>query len=108
MNNKNPSESNQLGPEIPIKTTAVPMGLPGVNRRTVDGYVLTDGTVLLESERDTQGRYYGGAGMDGMYLRTMRLFTPVKKESGEIRAFREVLTAPVKNRKPPRRGGPER
>ena len=103
-----PDKSNQLGPEIPIKTTAVPMGLPGANRRTVDGYVLTDGTVLLESERDTQGRYYGGAGMDGMYLRTPRLFTADKNESGEIRAFREVLTAPVKKRKPLRRCGPER
>lgn len=108
MNNKNPSESNQLGPEIPVKTTAVPMGLPGMNRRTVDGYVLSDGTVLLESERDGLGRYFGGAGMDGMYLRTPRLFTPVKTASGEIRAFREVLPVPVKTQKPPRRCGPER
>jgi hypothetical protein len=108
VNNKNPSESNQLGPEIPVKTTAVPMGLPGMNRRTVDGYVLADGTVLFESERDGQGRYYGGAGMDGMYLRTPRLFTLVKNESGEIRAFREMLPAPVKTRKPPRRSVPER
>lgn len=108
MNNKNPSESNQLGPEIPVKTTAVPMGLPGMNRRTVDGYVLSDGTVLLESERDGLGRYFGGAGMDGMYLRTPRLFTPVKTASGEIRAFREVLPVPVKTRKPPRCCGPER
>jgi len=103
-----PDKANQLGPEIPVKATAVPMGLPGVNRRTVGCYVMSDGTVLLENERDTQGRYYGGAGMDGMYLRTPRLFTPVKNESGEIRAFREVLPAPVKTRKPPRRGGPER
>lgn len=103
-----PDRSSQLGPEIPIKITAVPMGLPGMNRRTVDGFILATGTVLLESERDGQGRYFGGAGMDGMYLRTPRLFTPVKKESGEIRAFREVLPAPVKTRKPPGRGGSER
>jgi len=103
-----PDNSERLGPEISIKTTAVPMGLPGVNRRTVDGYVLVTGTVLLESERDGQGRYCGGAGMDGMYLRTPHLFTPVKNESGEIRAFREVLPAPVKTRKPLRRSGPER
>ena len=101
-------ELERLGPEIPIIKTAVPMGLPGVNRRTVDGYVLSGGIVLLDSERDGQGRYCGGAGMDGMYLRTPRLFTPVKKESGEIRAFREVLPAPVKTRKPPGRGGSER
>lgn len=103
-----PDRSSQLGPEIPIKITAVPMGLPGMNRRTVDGFILATGTVLLESERDGQGRYFGGAGMDGMYLRTPRLFTPVKNESGEIRAFREVLPAPVKTRKPLRRSGPER
>jgi len=108
MDNKNPSELERLGPEILVKTTAVPMGLSGVNRRTVDGYVLADGTVLLESERDKQGRYFGGAGMDGMYLRTQRLYVPVKNVSGEIRAFREVLPAPVKTRKPPRRCGPER
>ena len=107
MDKRNPSELERLGPEISIKTTAVPMGLPGVNRRTVDGFVLANGTVLLESERDVQGRYYGGAGMDGMYLRTPRLFSPVKNESGEIRAFREVLSTPVKIRKPPRRSGPE-
>ena len=108
MDKNNPSGSEPLGPEISIKTTAVPMGLPDVNRRTVDGYVLEGGVVLLESERDGQGRYYGGAGMNGMYLRTPRLFTPMKNESGEIRAFREVLPAPMKARKPPRRSGPER
>ncbi len=108
MNNRKPLAPERYGPEIPIKTTAVPMGLPGVNRRTVDGYVLESGIVLLESERDVQGRYYGGAGMDGMYLRTPRLFVPVKNESGEIRAFREVLPAPVKTHKPPGRSGSER
>ena len=108
MDKNNYSVQESLGPEIPIKTTAVPMGLPGVNRRTVNGFVLDTGTVLLESERDGQGRYYGGAGGDGMYLRTPRLFTPVKNESGEIRAFREMLPAPVKAWKSPRRGGPER
>lgn len=108
MNNRKPLAPERYGPEIPIKTTTVPMGLPGVNRRTVDGYVLSSGIVLLESERDEQGRYYGGAGMDGMYLRTPRLFSPVKNESGEIRAFREVLPAPVQTRKPTGRSGPER
>lgn len=108
MDNKYLSELERLGPEIPVKTTAVPMGLPGVNQRTVDGYVLSGGIVLLDSERDGQGRYFGGAGMDGMYLRTPRLFAPVKSESGEIRTFREVLPTPVKTRKPTGRGGPER
>jgi hypothetical protein len=100
--------SEQLGPEIPIKERKLPMGLPGVNRRMVSGFMLANGFVLLESERDPQGRYYGGAGMDGMYLRTPHIFTPVWDESGKIRAFREVLAEPVKTRQALGRGGPER
>lgn len=100
--------SEQLGPEIPIKERKLPMGLPGVNRRMVSGFMLANGFVLLESERDPQGLYYGGAGMDGMYLRTPHIFTPVRDESGEIRAFREVLPESVQSRRPLGRGGPER
>ena len=95
----------RLGPEIAIKTRELPMGLPGVNRRTVSGFVLATGFVLMDSERDSQGRYYGGVGMDGMYLRTPHIFTPVRDASGEIRAFREVLSKPYKS---PKRGEPER
>lgn len=98
----------QLGSEIPIKAKEIPMGLPGVNRRMVSGFMLANGFVLLDSERDPQGRYYGGAGMDGMYLRTPHIFTPVRDASGEIRAFREVLPEPIQTRKPPPRGEPER
>lgn len=98
----------QLGPEIPIKERELPMGLPGVNRRMVSGFMLANGFVLLESERDPQGRYYGGAGMDGMYLRTPHIFTPVRDAFEEIRAFREVLSESVRTRRSPKRGGPER
>ena len=52
--------------------------------------MLADGTVLLESERDANGCYKGGAGMDGMYLQTGRLYAPVRGDDGQIRAFREV------------------
>lgn len=90
--------AERLGPEIPVRTKAVPMGPPGVNRRTVNGFVLANGIVLLESERDSSGNYVGGAGLDGMYLRTPHRFTPVKNESGEIRAFREVRKVPVRSR----------
>ena len=100
--------SEQLGPEIPIKERELPMGLPGVNRRMVSGFMLANGLVLLESERDPQGRYYGGAGMDGMYLRTPHIFTPVRNAAGEICAFREVLPEPVRTQRSPKRGGPER
>lgn len=98
----------QLGPEIPIKKRELAMGLPGVNRRMVSGFMLANGFVLLESERDPQGRYYGGAGMDGMYLRTPHIFTPLRDASGKIRAFREVLPESVRTRRSPKRGGPER
>ena len=53
---------------VGIRQTGVPCGL--VNRRIEPGYVLANGTVLLESEKDEDGRYIGGAGMEGMYLRT--------------------------------------
>ncbi len=55
-----PSKSEQLGPEIPVKTMVVPIGLLGINRRTVDGFVLETGTVLLESERDLGGGITAG------------------------------------------------
>ena len=45
---------------IDIQQYGVPYGL--LYRRTEPGYVLADGTVLLESERDEYGRYRGGAG----------------------------------------------
>lgn len=97
--------AERLGPEIPIKARTIPMGLPGVNRRDLPGYLLADGTALMESERDSSGNYVGGAGIGGMYLRTPCRYAPVKNESGEIRAFREVLAGPVRARK---RGEPER
>ena len=74
--------------EIGIVQTGVPCGL--IQKRMEPGYMLADGTVLLESERDANGCYKGGAGMDGMYLQTGRLYAPVRGDDGQIRAFREV------------------
>ena len=74
--------------EIGIVQTGVPCGL--IQKRMEPGYMLADGTVLLESERDSNGCYKGGAGMDGMYLQTGRLYAPVRGDAGQIRAFREV------------------
>ena len=76
------------GAEICIVQTGVPCGL--IQKRTEPGYVLADGTVLLESERDANGCYKGGAGMDGMYLQTGWLYAPVRGDDGQIRAFQEV------------------
>jgi len=76
------------GPEIGIAYSGVPCGL--TEKRVEPGFLLADGTVLLESERDNFGRYRGGAGMDGMYLQTGRLYAPVRGVDGQINAFQEV------------------
>lgn len=80
----------KIGPELGIRQVGVPCGL--LQPRTEPGYVLEDGTALLEIERDAFGRYKGGAGMDGMYLQTGRLYTPLFDSDGQIRAFQEVRT----------------
>ena len=76
------------GPEIGIAQSGVPCGL--MEKRTEPGFLLADGTALLESERDDFGRYRGGAGMDGMYLQTGRLYAPVRGVDGQINSFQEV------------------
>ena len=88
MNGQNEKHGQPAMPEIGIRQADVPYGL--LYRRTEAGYVLEDGTVLLESERDEAGRYKGGAGMDGMYLATGRLYMPVPDGAGGVRAFQEV------------------
>ena len=72
-----------------ITDFSVTIGLPGVNQRKEPGYVLDNGLVLLESERDSQGNYKAGAGMDGMFLQTGRIFEPIRYPDGEILAFLE-------------------
>lgn len=62
---------------IGIKTNKVPYGWPESRRRDVPGYVLNNGLVMLESERDAEGRYKAGVGTGGMYLQTGKLFEPV-------------------------------
>ena len=61
-----------------------------VSQATKPGYVLADGTALLESERDENGFYIGGIGMDGIYLRTGALYEPVRNEKGSVTAFRKM------------------
>lgn len=84
------------GPEIGIAQSGVPCGL--IERHTEPGYLLADGTALLESERDDFGRYRGGAGMDGMYLQTGRLYAPVCGVDGQVRAFQEVKPVTARER----------
>ena len=66
---------------IAIRQIGVPCGL--IQPRMEAGYLLTDGTTLLESEKDENGFYIGGAGMDGMYLRTPQRYEPVRNDSGK-------------------------
>jgi len=80
------------GPEIGIEQTSVVCGL--LQKRIEPGYVLCDGTVLLESERGESGCYKGGAGMDGMFLRTSGLYRPVYSDDGQLRAFSPVRATP--------------
>ena len=84
------------GPEISIAQTGVPCGL--TQKRMEPGFLLADGTALLESERDSFGRYRGGAGMDGMYLQTGRLYAPVRDMDGQIKAFQEVKPVTARER----------
>lgn len=56
------------------------------DRRMVSGYILENGAVLLDGERDAAGNYFGGAGMDGMYLKTGELYRPAI-ENGKLIGF---------------------
>ena len=71
-----------------IDQVGVAVGL--TDRHTEPGYMLADGTALLESEKDDAGFYVGGAGMDGMFLRTPARYEPVRDEDGVIYAFRRM------------------
>lgn len=75
-------------PEIAICQAGVPVGL--FEKRIEPGYLLEDGAVLLESERDMEGNYLGGAGMDGVYLKTGAVYAPVLNGAGHVRAFRTL------------------
>ncbi len=76
------------GEIVEIAQVGVPIGYS--NRRMDPGYMLANGTALLESEKDEAGFYVGGAGMDGMFLRTDERYEPVRDEDGDICAFRRM------------------
>lgn len=79
----------ELARFVGIRAEGVEVGFPSENRTTQPGYVLKNGTVLLESERDPQGLYRAGAGMDGMYLRVPGLYAPLVLD-GKVTGFLEV------------------
>lgn len=79
----------ELSRFVGIQAEGVEVGFPREARVTQPGYVLKNGTVLLESERDAQGLYRAGAGMDGMYLRVPGLYAPLVLD-GKVTGFLEV------------------
>lgn len=74
---------------VGIKSNKVPYGWPESRQRDVSGYILDNGLVLLESERDIDGRYRAGVGMNGMYLQIGRLFEPICDADDIVIGFRE-------------------
>lgn len=73
---------------VGITQEGVSVGLSG--QRTVPGFVLENGTALLECEKDINGFYIGGAGMNGMYLKTPERYEAVRDEAGQLTGFRSV------------------
>lgn len=64
----------------------IPSSLSG--RFSETGYRLCDNTVLLPSERDTEGSYYGGVEIQGMFLRTGNVYCPIYDEHLGLIGFR--------------------
>lgn len=81
--------SRLIGDIIPVIKEGVPCGLN--EKRIEPGYILTDGTVLLQRERDEFGYFYGGAGMDGMYLRTNEFYMPVFDAERALLGFQQCI-----------------
>lgn len=76
------------GEIVGINQVGVTMGL--INKHTEPGFVLADGSAVLESEKDEAGFYIGGTGMDGMFLSTPERYEPVRDEDGAVYAFRRM------------------
>ncbi|MCB7042305.1 DUF4316 domain-containing protein [Flavonifractor plautii] len=87
-----PLTERDCAPDVGIRQKGLPCGYP--KERIEPGYLLQDGTALLERERDATGCYIGGAGMDGIYLKTGQLYRPVYSDVGQLLAFRPVRPAP--------------
>lgn len=58
-----------------------------------EGYCLSNRIILLPSERDFQGNYYGGVGLSGMFLRTGAVYRPVYNKQHKLCAFENINQA---------------
>lgn len=54
------------------------------------GYRLSNKSILLPSERDAFGNYYGGVGIGGIFLRTGTTYRPVYNEQKQLCAFEKI------------------
>ena len=64
--------------------------------RIESGYLLSNGTALLENEKDENGFYVGGNYVNGEYLKSQERYEPVRNEDGAIIGFRQ-MSAYTKN-----------
>lgn len=58
--------------------------------RIESGYLLSNGTALLENEKDENGFYVGGDYVNGEYLKSQERYEPVRNEDGAIIGFRQM------------------
>lgn len=58
--------------------------------RIESGYLLSNGTALLENEKDENGFYVGGNYVNGEYLKSQERYEPVRNEDGAITGFRQM------------------
>jgi hypothetical protein len=65
--------------------------LMGTSTNSIEsGYLLSNGTALLENEKDENGFYVGGNYVNGEYLKSQERYEPVRNKDGAITGFRQM------------------
>ncbi len=59
----------------------------GPDRHTEPGFVLEDGTILIESAKDSDGCYFGGGIIDGMFFNNLARYQAIRNENGYVLGF---------------------
>lgn len=73
---------------LDIQQKGVLMGTS--TNRIESGYLLSNGTALLENEKDENGFYVGGNYVNGEYLKSQERYEPVRNKDGAITGFRQM------------------
>lgn len=73
---------------LDIQQKGVLMGTS--TNRIESGYLLSNGTALLENEKDENGFYVGGNYVNGEYLKSQERYEPVRNKDGVITGFRQM------------------